>query len=105
MIILEFIASLTLGVFIGLWIAGQNQNQQKRQNLEQAFYRLVEAQNGKVSLIQLAAMAQVEAATAQQYLEQQAQIFSAFPEVDDEANTYYRFPQLKLPKLLKNQDW
>ncbi len=105
MIILELITSITLGVFIGLWISNQNQNQQKKQKLEQAFYRLLEAQNGRISLIQLAATAQVEATTAQQYLEQQAQIFSAFPEVDDDANTYYRFPQLKLPKTLKSQDW
>ncbi len=105
MIILEFITSTVLGIFIGLWIADQNQKQRKKQNLEKAFYRLIEAQNGRVSLIQLAAMAQVEAVMAQQYLEQQAQIFSAFPEVDDDANTYYRFPQLKLPKMLKRQDW
>ena len=105
MIILEFITSMTLGVFIGLWIANQNQKQQKQQKLEQAFYRLIEAQKGRISLIQLAATAQVDAVMAQQYLQQQAQIFSAFPEVDDDANTYYRFPQLRLPKTLKSQDW
>jgi hypothetical protein len=105
MIILEFITSTILGIFIGLWISDQNQNKQKKQQLEQAFYRLIEAQKGRISLIQLAATAQVDATIAQQYLQQQAQIFSAYPEVDDDANTYYRFPQLKLPRTLKSQDW
>ncbi len=105
MIILEFITSLTLGIFIGLWIASQNQQQQRRRNLEQAFYRLVEAQDGKISLIQLAATAQVHAEVAQQYLEQQAQVFSAFPDLDQDGNTYYQFPKLRLPKMLKTQDW
>ena len=105
MVILEFLASTTLGVFIGLWIANQGQTKQQRRNLDQAFYRLVEAQEGRISLIQLAAAAQVSAKLAQQYLEQQAQVFSAFPEVDEDASTYYRFPKLKLPQPLKSQDW
>ncbi|MGB3534635.1 MAG: hypothetical protein WBA13_14115 [Microcoleaceae cyanobacterium] len=105
MIILEFITSTILGIFMGLWIADQNQKQRQQKNLEKAFYRLIEAQDGRISLIQLAATAQVDAVTAQQYLDQQVKIFSAYPEVDDDANTYYRFPQVKLPKTLKSQDW
>ncbi len=105
MVILEFLASTALGVFIGLWVGNQGQKQQQQRNLDQAFYRLVAAQNGKISLIQLAAAAQVSAELAQHYLEQQVQVFSAFPEVDEDANTYYRFPKLKLPQMLNGPDW
>ncbi len=73
-----------------------NESKQKRQ-LDEAFYQLLENQNSQMSLIQLAASARVEAEVAQEYLNRQVKIFSAILEVDDEGDTFYRFPRLRLP--------
>ncbi len=73
-----------------------NESKQKRQ-LDEAFYQLLENQNSQMSLIQLAASARVEAEVAQEYLNRQVKVFSAILEVDDEGDTFYRFPRLRLP--------
>jgi len=97
MAILEFLLVIGLSGFAGLLIVKNlNKSKQKRQ-LDEAFYQLLETQNSLVSLIQLAAMARVEAEVAQQYLNRQVKIFSAVFEVDDEGDTFYRFPRLRLP--------
>jgi hypothetical protein len=97
MAILEFLFVIGLGGFVGLLIVNNvNEGKQKRQ-LDEAFYQLLENQNSQISLIQLAASARVEAQVAQQYLDRQVKIFSAVLEVDDEGDTFYRFPRLRLP--------
>ncbi|TAG62134.1 MAG: hypothetical protein EAZ25_28700 [Oscillatoriales cyanobacterium] len=81
MAILEFLLVIGLGGFAGLLIVNNlNESKQKRQ-LDEAFYQLLETQNSQMSLIQLA----------------QVKIFSAILEVDDEGDTFYRFPRLRLP--------
>ncbi|MBD1938018.1 hypothetical protein [Microcoleus sp. FACHB-68] len=97
MIIIEFAFIISVGVLIGIGIFNSVKISQQQQRLENAFYHLLEAQNGEVSLIQLAAGARVEAELSRQYLERQAKVFSASLEVDDDGNTYYRFPKLRLP--------
>lgn len=104
MAILEFLGVAGLGAFIGLLIVKVGSNQKQQRELDTAFYRILAAQAGKISLIQLAAMAQVSAEIAQEYLDKQVQVFSAFPEVDEDGNTYYQFPKLNLPKSM-TQDW
>jgi type II secretory pathway pseudopilin PulG len=97
MAILEFLLVIGLGGFAGLLIVNNlNESKQKRQ-LDEAFYQLLETQNSQMSLIQLAASARVEAEVAQQYLNRQVKIFSAILEVDEEGDTFYRFPRLRLP--------
>ncbi|MEG3967684.1 MULTISPECIES: hypothetical protein [unclassified Microcoleus] len=97
MAILQFLLVMGLGGFAGLLIVKNvNENKQK-QRLDEAFYQLLETQNSQISLIQLAASARVEAEVAQQYLNRQVKIFSAVLEVDDEGDTFYRFPRLRLP--------
>ncbi|WP_373536445.1 hypothetical protein [Microcoleus sp.] len=97
MAILEFLLVIGLGGFAGLLIVKNlNESKQKRQ-LDEAFYQLLESQNSQMSLIQLAASARVEAEVAQHYLNRQVKIFSAILEVDDEGDTFYRFPRLRLP--------
>ncbi|MEG4859363.1 hypothetical protein QUB75_17510 [Microcoleus sp. K1-B6] len=97
MAILQFLLVMGLGGFAGLLIVKNvNENKQK-QRLDEAFYQLLETQNSQISLIQLAASARVEAEVAQHYLTRQVKIFSAILEVDDEGDTFYRFPRLRLP--------
>ena len=97
MAILEFLLVIGLSGFVGLFIVNNlNESKQKRQ-LDEAFYQLLETQNSQISLIQLAASARVETEVAQQYLDRQVKIFSAILDVDDEGDTFYRFPRLRLP--------
>jgi hypothetical protein len=94
---LQFLFLVSLGGFVGLLIVNNvNEGKQKRR-LDEAFYQLLEKQNSQISLIQLAASARVEAQVAQQYLDRQVKVFSAILEVDDEGDTFYRFPRLRLP--------
>ncbi|NJO47854.1 MAG: hypothetical protein HC835_20865 [Oscillatoriales cyanobacterium RM2_1_1] len=98
MAIFEFLGIAGLGVLVGFLINNLSTNRSQKRELDVAFYRLLASQNGRVSLIQLAAVAQVSAEVAQDYLDRQVQMFAAFPEVDDEGNTTYRFPRLNLPR-------
>lgn len=80
--------------------------QQQERRLRDAFYYLIESHEGHVSLIELAAVAKVDAEPAKTYLESQAQVFSILPEVDENGNTFYQFP--KLPRSLpavENDEW
>lgn len=105
MAIMEFLL-ITFGsgwlVFF-MWKMINSQKQKER--LDDAFYQLLETQNSEISLIQLAAAARVDAKVAQSYLERQVQIFSAMLEVDEDGETFYRFPKLRLPPKLLNQGW
>ncbi len=104
MAILEFLLAIGLSGFVGLFVVNNlNESKQKRQ-LDEAFYQLLEKQNSQISLIQLAASARVEAKVAQQYLDLQVNIFSAILDVDDEGDTFYRFPRLRLPPS-STQEW
>ncbi|WP_293130669.1 hypothetical protein [Microcoleus sp. bin38.metabat.b11b12b14.051] len=97
MAILEFLLVIGLGGFTGLLVVNNLNESKQNKLLDEAFYQLLETQNSQVSLIQLAASARVEAEVAQQYLNRQVKIFSAVLEVDDDGDTFYRFPRLRLP--------
>ncbi|MCY7383731.1 MAG: hypothetical protein LH628_14325 [Microcoleus sp. CAN_BIN18] len=104
MAILEFLLVIGMSGLVGLFITNNlNKNKQKRR-LDEAFYQLLENQNSQISLIQLAASARVEAEVAQQYLDRQVKIFSAILDVDDEGDTFYRFPRLRLPPS-SSKEW
>ncbi len=104
MAILEFLFVMGLGTLFGLLILNTVNDKKQQRQLDEAFYQLLETQNSQISLIQLAVTAKVDAEVARQYLERQVQTFSAFLEVDEEGDTFYRFPKLRLPPSLK-QDW
>ena len=104
MAILEFLLVIGMSGLAGLFITNNlSENKQKRR-LDEAFYQLLENQNSQISLIQLAASARVEAEVAQQYLDRQVKIFSAILDVDDEGDTFYRFPRLRLPPS-SSKEW
>ncbi len=99
MAILEwiFIAGVCLLASSAL-IRSISTNQQK-QRLERAFYYLLEAENGCLSLIQLAVEAKVDAETTKQFLDTQVKYFGAEIEVDADGDTFYRFPKLRRTPL------
>jgi hypothetical protein len=81
-------------------------DRQRQDRLEQAFYQLIQSNNGIVALIQLATVAQVDAAMAKEYFDRQISVLNAVPEVDDDGDMAYRFPKLNLPKALpRQQEW
>ena len=96
MAIFEVILVITLGVLVFILFYGAIQHRQQQIQIENAFYQLLEAQESCISLIQLSAAARVEPQLARQYLERQAQMLDAVPEVDVDGNTFYRFPNLRL---------
>lgn len=104
MAILQLIFVLGLGSLVGLLFLNALTERQQRRRLDEAFYQLLETQNSEVSLIQLAALARVDAQIAQQYLERQVNLLSAILEIDDDGNTFYRFPKLRLPPS-SQRDW
>ncbi|GGA08585.1 hypothetical protein [Okeania sp. KiyG1] len=105
MAIIEFVILTGLGVILGAFIFNLSNDKQQKRILDYAFYRLLELQNGKISLIQLAAAAKVDAQIAQKYLERQVEVFTATLEVDEQGDTFYRFPKLSLPSVLDQQQW
>lgn len=98
--IIDLLLVITLALLAVVLLRGGTQNQQQleaafsRQQLEDAFYQLLEEQNSCISLIQLTAAARVDVQQARQYLERQVQMFAAVPEVDADGDTFYRFPKL-----------
>ncbi|MBW4581490.1 MAG: hypothetical protein KME42_18120 [Tildeniella nuda ZEHNDER 1965/U140] len=95
MAIFEWIFLVGFGVLAGVSVTNVIQNRQQQSRLEQAFYQLLEVENGNVSLIQLAASARVNAELAKSYLDTQVKFFGAVPEVDDDGDEFYRFPKLR----------
>lgn len=100
--IIDVLLVITLALLAIVLLRGHTQNPQQqlenafnRQQLEEAFYKLLEEQNSCISLIQLTAAARVDVQQARQYLERQVQMFSAVPEVDVDGDTFYRFPKLR----------
>lgn len=66
-----------------------------RQQLDDAFYQLLEDQGSCISLIQLTAASRVDVEQTRKYLERQVKMFGAVPEVDADGDTFYRFPKLQ----------
>lgn len=98
MVILDLL--LWIGVSgLLLWtIVTTLQTKHQERQLQVAFYQLLEQQDGRISLIQLAATAQVSPIAAKQYLQAQAHLFDAELVTDLEGDPFYRFPKLSLPK-------
>src|SRR4028118_2136747 len=99
--IVDLLLVITLVILAGVLLRVGPLNRQQhlesafnRQQLDDAFYQLLEEQNSCISLIQLTARARVDVQQARQYLERQVQLFSAVPEVDADGDTFYRFPKL-----------
>lgn len=102
MAILEVILIVGLGVSAVMLFTSAFQQRQQQVLVENAFYKLLEEQDSCISLIQLAAAARVDTELAKQYLERQVKLLNALTEVDDDGNTFYRFPKLRHPYSNRN---
>ena len=105
MAIIELILLLALAGTAGVFIIKSSGDRQKQRRLEAAFYQLLKEQDSCISLIQLAAAASVDSLLAKQYLDQQVRTFNAILEVDNDGESFYRFPKLRLPPSLAKGDW
>jgi hypothetical protein len=100
--IVDLLLVITLVILAGvlLRVGPLNRQQQlenafTRQQLDDAFYQLLEEQGSCISLIQITAESRVDVDQARKYLERQVQMFGAVPEVDADGDTFYRFPKLQ----------
>ena len=90
---------------LGAGTAGFIRNANRRKRLEAAFYQLLRQQDSCISLIQLIAVAQVDSQAAKIFLDEQVRLLNGIPEVDDDGDTAYRFPKLRLPAAVIDDDW
>jgi hypothetical protein len=90
---------------VGAGAAGFISKSNRRKRLEAAFYQLLRQQDSSISLIQLMAISQVSSQNAKIFLDEQVRLLDGFPEVDDDGDTFYRFPKLKLPAAILDDDW
>ncbi|XHX76872.1 MAG: hypothetical protein RBJ76_20890 [Stenomitos frigidus ULC029] len=65
----------------------------ERQAIRERFFQLLQVSQGRVSVLDFAAVARLEPAIARQHLDYWAKEFSATFEVSDEGNIYYIFTQ------------
>lgn len=90
---------------LGAGTAGFIRKSNQRKRLESAFYQLLRQQDSCISLIQLMAIAQVDTQNAKTFLDEQVRLLNGIPEVDDDGDTSYRFPKLRLPQAIFDDDW
>ena len=96
---------LLLLLGLGAGTAGLISKSNRRKRLESAFYQLLRQQDSCISLIQLMAISRVSSHSAKIFLDEQMRLLNGFPEVDEDGDTFYRFPKLKLPEAIVNDDW
>jgi uncharacterized protein HemX len=70
----------------------QQQKQLAAQRLETTFYRLVEANQGRITLLQFAKAAELSPEKAKEYLDKKAIDFNANFEANSEGSIFYLFP-------------
>lgn len=92
--ILEFLVAFGIGVLSFIFLSNTISQKNIMQRLDEAFYQLLESENGHITLIQLATTARVDAEVTRAYLEHQAKAFDATLEVDADGDSFYRFPKL-----------
>jgi hypothetical protein len=90
---------------IGVGTAGLISKSNRRKRLESAFYQLLRQQDSCISLIQLMAISQVSSQNAKIFLDEQVRLLDGIPAVDDDGDTFYRFPRLKLSRAIVDDDW
>jgi hypothetical protein len=104
---LQLLIALGLGTAAVFFYSRWQAERQRQERLERTFYQLIKSNDGIVALIQLATVAQVDAAMAKEYFDRQVKVLNAIPEVDDDGDMTYRFPKLNMPKSLTapKDDW
>ena len=100
--IVDLLLVITLVILAGVFLRVGPLNRQQqletafnRQQLDDAFYQLLEEQSSCISLIQLTAASRVDVEHALKYLDRQVKMFVALPAVDADGDTFYRFPKIQ----------
>ncbi len=78
------------GGFI-VWNLRQKHQKQLKESLDSTFYRLLKADSGQITILQLAMEAQISGDQAKKYLDQRAKEFNASFEPREEGNINYLF--------------
>ncbi|NEP50283.1 MAG: hypothetical protein F6K65_16285 [Moorea sp. SIO3C2] len=93
----DAVGSLIVGIpatFWGVWLTWVMYRQQQEevlQHLQSTFYRLLQDENGRISVLKLAMAAKLPIAVAQDYLDQKAREYDATFEVSEEGRIFYNF--------------
>ncbi|HEY9880289.1 MAG TPA: hypothetical protein V6D29_17670 [Leptolyngbyaceae cyanobacterium] len=84
------VVSASFGTWLGVdaLVAGR---QAKRDRIQSAFFNLIEASNGEITVLQFARAANLSGEQAQKYLDTRAKEFGADFQVGPEGGIYYRF--------------
>ncbi len=87
-------------IIIGGWIwQRQRQKQQRRQKrLDKTFYKLLQAHQGRMMLLDFAMSAQISAIAARHYLNARASEFAARFEVTEQGDVLYVFSSLQFDR-------
>lgn len=93
-----FLGGLVLGIPLTaasgylLWSWRHRTQQELSDRLDAVFYYLLKANQGSITVIQLAMAANIPGTQAKEYLEQKSQEFNATFEHSDQGNIIYLFP-------------
>ncbi|MBF2004584.1 MAG: hypothetical protein IGS49_03725 [Chlorogloeopsis fritschii C42_A2020_084] len=91
------IPSAILGGWLALGLYRQSQqdkkaiNQKVNDHLQSLFYRMIQENNGRVTLLGFAMQSQLPAPVAKQYLDDQAKLFNANFKISEEGGVSYHF--------------
>ncbi|MEC4817916.1 MAG: hypothetical protein SAK29_32290 [Scytonema sp. PMC 1069.18] len=91
------VPTTVLGIWLALGLYRQSRQerrtlkQQLNDELQSTFYRLLQENNGRVTLLSFAMQSQLPPATARQYLDEQAKLFNANFKVSEEGGISYHF--------------
>lgn len=91
------VPSFLLGGWLALGLYRQSQqekkaiNQQVNDHLQSLFYRIIQENNGRVTLLGFAMQSQLPASVAKQYLDDQAKLFNANFKISEEGGISYHF--------------
>ncbi len=91
------VPSLILGGWLTLGLYRQSQqekkalDQQVKERLQSLFYRMIQENNGRITLLGFAMQSQLPASVAKQYLDDQAKLFNANFKISEEGGISYHF--------------
>lgn len=91
------IPSLVLGGWLALGLYRQGQQEKKAINqhvndqLQSLFYRMIQENEGRITLLGFAMQSQLPATVAKQYLDDQAKLFNANFKISEEGGVSYQF--------------
>lgn len=86
-----------LGVWLALGVYRKSRDERKAikaqttDQLQSTFYRMIQENNGRITLVGFAMQLQLPPATAKQYLDEQAKVFNANFKVNEEGGVSYHF--------------